>query len=154
MLLAIDPGADSGWAVYNTRGSVLEACGLAGAARTRTKLPLEGVTRVLIERPMIYPGGRQEARPRDVITLALRAGERGGAVRAATGVEPEYVEPRPWKGTIAKDTCHARIWARLSPDERAIVDKACVNIAPGLRHNVLDAVGIGLYGVGRFEAGR
>jgi hypothetical protein len=40
---------------------------------------------------MIYPGGRQKARPADIIALAVRAGEWGGEVRARFGVEPEYL---------------------------------------------------------------
>lgn len=142
VLLAIDPGADAGWAVFG-EDKKLESCGLnEGAMRT-------GTSRVVIERPMIYPGGRQKARPADIIKLACRAGEWGGETRAFFGVEPEYVEPATWKGQLSKEICHARIWDRLDANERAIVAKAGESMAPSKRHNMLDAVGIGLYALGR-----
>jgi hypothetical protein len=143
-LLAVDPGADAGWARYRDNG-ILEACGLNTHAMT------QDITRCVIERPMIYPGGRQKARPNDIIKLAVRAGEWGGRVDAHVGIQSEYVEPHKWKGTIAKDACHARIWATLTPDERTIVDKASTGVAPSKRHNILDAVGIGLWSVGRYR---
>jgi hypothetical protein len=98
---------------------------------------------------MIYPGGRQRARPADVIKLATRAGEAAGQYARPYGVEPEYVEPHAWKGSVDKNTHHARIWAKLKPDEQAIVSAAARGIAPSKRHNILDAVGIGLFAVGR-----
>ncbi len=139
-LLAIDPGADTGWARFDEKR--LTACGLG--------VPLAAETRrVLIERPMIYPGGRQKARPADVIKLAVRAGEMGGQYARTAGIEPEYIEPHTWKGSVSKDIHHARIWAKLTPAEQAIVSDAARGVAPSKRHNILDAVGIGLFGIGR-----
>jgi hypothetical protein len=142
MLIAIDPGADAGWAVFDERLRLV-SCGL-GAPHT------EGlaVRKAIIEKPMIYPGGKQKARPADIITLAVRAGESGGLLRSA-GVDVQYVEPFRWKGSVPKDVCHARIWGKLTDVERGIVDSAGKGIAPSKRHNILDAVGIGLFGVGR-----
>jgi hypothetical protein len=101
---------------------------------------------------MIYPGGRQKARPADIIKLATRAGKWEGLVSAFVGLEEvEYVEPHKWKGTIAKEVCHARIWSILSADEKATLAKVCEGVAPSKRHNVLDAVGIGLWAVGRYR---
>jgi hypothetical protein len=107
------------------------------------------ITRVVIERPMIYPGGRQKARPADIIALAVRAGEWGGKVAAFTGSVPEYVEPARWKGQVPKDIHHARILAKLSPEEQAVLTSAGNGVAPSKRHNIVDAVGIGLFAVGR-----
>lgn len=137
MLLAIDPGADTGWAYFEKKK--LTKCGLGAP-------PVVGVTEVLIEKPTLYP--RSKARSSDVITLAVRAGECGGAY-GSLGVAVEYVEPRTWKGQVPKDVHHARIWATLAQDERLVVDRAVSGLAPSKRHNVLDAVGLGLYGVGR-----
>lgn len=142
MLLAIDPGADSGWARFGDDGALV-ACGLNDGAMDA------GITRIYIERPMIYPGGRQQARPRDIITLALRAGDWAGWLRGFVGVQAEYVEPAEWKGQVRKDIHHARIWARLSPAEQAIAADAAKGIAPSKRHNMLDAIGIGLHAIGR-----
>lgn len=144
MLLAVDPGADAGWAHFDPEQRRLVACGLNEQFMTAH------VARVVIERPMIYPGGRQKARPADIIKLATRAGEWGGLGRAFFGVEPEYVEPAKWKGgSVPKSIHHARIWAVLSVDEQTVVSKAAAGIAPSKRHNLMDAIGIGLYAVGR-----
>lgn len=144
MLLAIDPGADSGWALFEN--STLRKAGL-GAPALIKNAPLE---KVVVERPMIYPGGRQKARPRDVITLALKAGEVAGAWRSATGCDITYHEPDEWKGgAISKDMHQPRIWAALRDEEQEILSQACKGKAAGKRHNIIDAVGIGLYAVGR-----
>ncbi len=140
-LLAIDPGADAGWARFDTAGQ-LAACGLGAPGPGST-------SRVIVERPMIYPGGRQKARPADVIKLATRAGEAAGQYARAVGVEPEYVEPHAWKGSVDKNIHHARIWAKLTPIEQEIVSASARGVAPSKRHNILDAVGIGLFVVGR-----
>lgn len=135
-LLAIDPGADTGWALY--RSGLLEQCGLGEPP------PFE-VDELIVEKPMIYPGGK--SRPNDIITLAIRAGEMRGRWpnRPCT-----YVLPRVWKGgSISKPVSHARIWARLNQQEAGIASLVIERMAAGKRHNVLDALGIGLYGVGR-----
>jgi hypothetical protein len=142
VLLAIDPGADAGWARF--QGKTLCACGLNVHALT------QGVTRVVIERPH---SGKTKARLKDVLTLAIRAGEWGGRCKETLGVAAEYYEPAQWKGSLAKDICNARIWAALKPDEQAILAKAGEGVAPSKRHNICDAVGIGLWVNGRFGLG-
>jgi hypothetical protein len=52
------------------------------------------------------------------------------------------VKPREWKGQVPKDVHHARLVKTLTPDELAMVEASA---PPSLRHNVLDAVGIGRY---------
>lgn len=146
MLLAIDPGADAGWSLF--AGGKLAACGL----HPKQPAPASRATSALIERPKIYPPPRQKARPRDVITLALRAGDWAGRIFEVSGgrVVAQYVEPDEWKGgPVKKENHHPRIWARLDPAEQAIVSDAARGIAPSKRHNIMDAVGLGLYAVGR-----
>lgn len=140
ILLAVDPGADAGWAFFDD--GRLIGCGLGTPRQDRPD-------RVVIEKPMIYPGGRQEVPPNDLITLAVRAGEVGGAFRAL-GAVVDYVLPRTWKnGPIPKDVMHKRILRRLDDAERALIDVAGRGMAPSKRHNMLDAVGIGLWGLRR-----
>jgi hypothetical protein len=141
MLAAIDPGEDQGWSVFDD-DSRLVACGLGPLPARYT------IQRAVVEKPMIYPGGRQRANPADVITLAVRAGEAGGTLRLG-GAEVTYVEPARWKGSVSKDISHARIWAKLAPSEQTVVATSCRNLAPGKRHNVMDAVGLGLFAAGR-----
>jgi hypothetical protein len=147
VLLTIDPGADSGWAYFSSTIEIT-ACGLVYEP-SRVWVGLPHPQRVVIERPAIYAHGRQKARPADVITLALRAGEWAGFCRAEGLPRPEYVEPAEWKGQVGKDVCHARAWARLSERERSRVDAAVRGLSPGVRHNVLDAVALGLWAVQR-----
>lgn len=143
MLLAIDPGADMGWSLFGTgprSTNELRACGL-------NQFPIiTDPFSVLIERPRIYP--KQKARPNDIITLALRAGECGGRFNSC-GAVVDYVEPHAWKGNVPKAVHHRRVLGALAPQERAILDGALVGIAKSKQHNVLDAVGLGLFGVGR-----
>lgn len=137
MLLAIDSGANLGWALFLPSGQ-LHSCGL------RT-LPAElpPLKRVIIERPH---AGRTRARARDILTLAIRAGEAGGVLRYLTGVEPEYIEPQRWKGQLPKKRCNDIVESKLTAAEKRILN----DIKPkGQKHNVLDAIGIGLFSVSR-----
>lgn len=139
MILAIDPGTTTGWALFET--GVLSACGIGTP-------PQNTPSRVLIERPArVYAGIPVE----DILALSLKAGEWHGIYRAHA---PEYLTPNDWKGSTSKDTSHARIWRVLSSHEQGIVDRAGKGMAPGKRHNMMDAVGIGLHGVGRNANGR
>lgn len=68
-----------------------------------------------------------------------------------TGVEPEYIEPTKWKGSVKKDITHARIKKRLSPVELELYETQTAETAESLKHNVLDAIGIGLYVLKRYR---
>lgn len=139
MLLAIDPGTDTGWAVFS--GKVLADCGL-GTPPAEYARP----DRVLIEVPKFRPS---DPNPQSLIVLAVKAGEHGGRY-----AKPEYLIPNDWKGSTPKPISHARIWGVLDPAEQGIVDRKLRGVAAGKRHNVLDAIGIGLHGVGRNANGR
>lgn len=139
MHLAIDPGEDTGWALYDL--GVLIACGL-GDPRPSNPLPIE----VLIERPEIRPGGR--ARPNDIITLALNAGEWAGRYRSEI-TKVSYVTPVGWKGSVPKTKHHPRILARLTFGETLVLTRSFELVAGSKEHNIVDAVGLGLHMVGR-----
>ncbi len=147
MLLAIDPGADTGWALFDSARR-LTACGLGSPV-----LPGRLIEDVLIECPKLRPRG--EKNPNAILLVARNAGEWAGRLEGQTAGRIRYVTPNDWKGSTSKDISHARLWAKLDPKEQAIVDKAFAEapgrngLAPSKRHNVLDAIGIGLYGVGR-----
>lgn len=152
-VLAIDPGTDMGFALFDARGC-LTACGL-GDPRSSEHHRIRDITRVVIEKPMIYPGGRTKD-PNAVVTLAVKAGEWGGLYRQWVTVE--YVLPWQWKGQVPKDIHHERVLAKLTDEEHAIVNAMRTDVrgnaraaavAPSKRHNVIDAVGLGLFAVGR-----
>ncbi len=147
MLLAIDPGADTGWALFDSCRR-LHACGLGDP----DPVPMGGLDRVLIECPKLRPRG--EKNPNAILLVARNAGEWGGKYAECTE-KVEYLTPNEWKGSTPKDISNARTWAKLDDKEKAIVDAAFKahpgrdGMAPSKRHNVLDALGIGLHGVGR-----
>jgi hypothetical protein len=156
MLLAIDPGVDTGWALFSSAGQLI-ACGL-GDPRMSDRHRVADLRTVIIEQPFVYPRGQTKS-PNDVVTLALNAGEWAGLYRQWADVR--YVLPFQWKGSVPKKISHARILAKLSEAERAVVDAAisrgrsCATkalgrpIAPSQQHNVLDAIGLGLFAVSR-----
>lgn len=139
VFVTIDPGNDTGWALWEA--GALAACGL-GDPRSSALHVVEHVDDVWIEEPVIYP--HSKARPNDIKALAMTAA-RWGAIYELCAVDVHFVEPARWKGQLPKDVCHARSWGKLQPNERAIVDKAVRGMAPSKRHNVLDAVAIGVW---------
>lgn len=134
-LLTIDPGKDLGWALW--QGGELAACGLGTFPGD-----CADIDRLVVERPHT---GHTRARKQDVITLAIRAGEVAGIMSFLTGVPPEYLEPNRWKGSQSKEISARVTQSKLRPQELALFEEACRGIAEGKRHNVLDAIGIGLY---------
>jgi hypothetical protein len=142
MLLAIDPGTVTGWALFSS--NKLLACGLNDPSACRWHVP-SAFSKVVIERPKIYPGGRTK-NPNDVLSVAVNAGEWGGRYKQQ-GCEVQYVEPSGWKGQTPKEIQHRRDWARLSAEEQAVVSAAGKTMPASKRHNMLDAVGIGLWAV-------
>lgn len=141
MLLAIDPGADSGWAIF--RDDALTDCGLGGVEYAA---PGPLVNQVVIEHPVIYPGGRS-ANPNDIVKVAISAGEWAGRYFPCP---VRYVKPRDWKGTIDADVCNKRVLAALSAEEGRVYARASEKVPARKRHNVIDAIGLGLFQLGRF----
>lgn len=140
-LVAIDPGETSGWAVFSSVGDHLIACG------THTEPPhlltaVLGFTSyyAVIEKPVSYPMDKVDAN--DLITLAIRVGE-WKAYLEQLGAEIELVKPRTWKGTVPKTIHNDRIVALLTEEEKALMPKR--PRAKTYDHNMLDAVGIGLW---------
>jgi hypothetical protein len=133
-LLAIDPGARSGFAVFE--GTTLVWCGISH--------PGVLVGEYVIEKPEYRKHERVD--PNDLITLAIRVGEwRGRAI--GEGADVRLVTPMQWKGAVPKSIHHPRILASLEATERTILHD--VKCAATSMHNVIDAIGIGLFAVGR-----
>lgn len=162
-ILAIDPGENTGWALFDWHATLspfnLIACGIGHP-------PFGVAQKVFIEMPQFYPRGHK--RPNDLIKLAFTAGRLVGAsgvvemggpssgFPTGNGYEVIYFLPHEWKGNLPKETCNNRARMRLQPDELAVLG-ACENViltygggGKSVLHNVLDAIGIGLFAVGRF----
>jgi hypothetical protein len=91
------------------------------------------------EVPQVYRAGASKGDPDDLIQLAGVVGVFSALFSATTYTG---VKPREWKGQVPKDVHHARLVKTLTPEEMAMVEASA---PPSLRHNVLDAVGIGRY---------
>jgi len=145
ILLAIDPGQNTGWA-YFWQGK-LSCCGLTKGPNYSLG-PLLNTTylEVVIERPLIYRPRLMKGDPNDLIVLALLAGRFQERALAA-GAEVKLVTPVEWKGSVPKEVSNSRTLAKLRPEEKAILDG--VKCAASAKHNVVDALGIGIWRLGR-----
>jgi hypothetical protein len=132
ILIAHDSGAKPGTAFFYGQS-------LTYVAAASTSIHLPSGARALIEIPESR-GGRTNTPTDDLIKLALRAGEFGGYCHAA-GASVEYVKPSRWKGTTPKKICHERVRAELS--------RAELSLLVGRSIDCWDAVGIGLWDLGR-----
>lgn len=137
--LAIDPGLDTGWALFADRDS-LHACGL-GNPRLIPWAPGE-VRHVVIEKPKIYQARNMKGDPNDLVTLAIQVGEYKQFFQAQ-GIPVALVTPHEWKGTMDKRVCNTRTVEELSDTERAVVRKSAHNVPESKQHNILDAIGFG-----------
>jgi hypothetical protein len=164
MILSIDPGLEyfavatwdkNGWLeLANFYETQWNPGGPPGKAM-RTAAMFDGIferelrnecERVVIECPVIYP--KSKAPPQDIMHLY-------GAVIAIAQVCNQYfvrvdfVEPRAWKGNVPKEIFGKRIVSKLLPKElkAAQLDK----FPKTKRHDVVDAIGIGLWSSGRLK---
>lgn len=96
--------------------------------------------KVVVEVPQVYPGA-----PIDPANLIELAGVNGAVIARLEATEHRGYLPRLWKGNKLKEKMLAHIEACLSVDEAK-----CIDFLPAsLRHNAIDAIGIGLYELGR-----
>ena len=136
MDLAIDPGAHTGWALFAYEDGSLITCG-GGEPPFET-----AIRRAVVELPQVYP--RDPVPPNDLITLAFQAGRYAAAATSASAYNGVFfLNPHTWKGSMPKEVCNARVRAKLTPTELGVLE-AC-GVPKGQMHNVLDAIGIGLF---------
>jgi len=141
-LLSIDPGKDHcAWAWWEDGGLV--ECGRTGSGWSRADGVGRRARRTIIELPQVYQQRRWRGDPNDLIQVALTV----GALEYQAQGDVVLVRPHQWKGSMPKDVMGRRIQGRLSEVERACV--ALCGVPASRRHDVVDAVGIGLWGLGR-----
>jgi hypothetical protein len=154
-MISIDPEARPFWAYWDQEGR-LQDCG---------EWPCICVDEgdiAVIETQVIIPKFTKD--PASIIKLAQFA----GAVAATFGWPEDdhrvkWVAPRSWKQNTKKPK-NAAAWASyaihrlvieaLDPREIAIYTIALEALPQGERHNLADAVGIGLHELGRLPAAR
>lgn len=133
--VAIDPGVQwCGVAVF--ADGALVSASLEKPEKVRSSWA--PVDRLTIEVPQVYRAGLGKGDPNDLIAVAV---EVGRLIESAWTDDVERVRPHDWKGSVPKEIHNARTLAVLSPAERACLPK----LPKTKMHNVLDAVGLGLW---------
>lgn len=132
-MITVDPGVSYfAWAVW--REGVLDTCGLWTA---ECAWPRGFAGPVVVE----CPDRRWRGTEKDLFALTRQAGFYAG--RLGNGPH-EFVTPQQWKDQVPKEVHHPRITAALMPREREVLP-----VKKGALVHVLDAVGIGLWKLGR-----
>lgn len=146
LTLGVDSGAASGWGL--ARRDRIVDCGVAVLDDVRAiRIPAIYGGLVVVEIPDRVDTDKG-VQIRDIVRLAVRAGrvverylDRGNHVRT--------VAPVQWKGSVPKPIHNARIMSALDPAELAMVADRQRAIPEKLRHNLIDALGITLWAIGR-----
>lgn len=157
MLVSIDPGVrlagvacwDDGeltaaWLVRAPKdGGYLpwEQIAISVVAEIADRQPPLGMD-LAIEKPQIYHQSKQRGDQGDLIDVALAVGAIAARFAMYQGGVTFTYLPQAWKGSAPKDVMVERIKRRLTPEEHARID---LPRAKSLRHNVWDAIGIGLH---------
>lgn len=148
-ITAVDPGhKTTGWAKFVD--GKLKYCGLARGKTHQQMLDQleelrEYVELAIIEIPKVYDRRRWKGDPNDLINVALSSGAAGMMLRNAK--ELKHVHPQAWKGQRPKDIDNTYTVSLLDEEELAVLRR--VDCPESLIHNVIDAIGIGLWGAKR-----
>jgi len=144
VILSVDPGTrEMGWALWE--GGGLRDCGIARGGdwiATVAGMPEMSVDRLVIEDQQIYRNSKIDAH-----ALLAVARVVGAVVFYYKKPLTNLVKPREWKGQLPKAVCNRRTLSKLNPRERSRYDGT--NYPKSIRHNLLDAIGIGLWALGR-----
>lgn len=100
---------------------------------------------VVVEVPQIYQQRHWKGDPNDLVDVAVIVGVVVAAASAYT--KPQLVKPHSWKGNRPKATDNMYTLSLLKPDELKVVEDC--GVSKSKLHNVIDAVGIGLWKLGR-----
>lgn len=108
----------------------------------------------ILEKPQIYRTRKMKGDQNDLVDISVAGGFLLGQLHVqATGivgsdrVTVEKITPSVWKKQLKKEIAHERINKKLTAQEKSAFNKT----EESLMHNVWDAVGIGLWGVGRYK---
>lgn len=150
-LITIDPGNKTGVALFRD-GSLID-CGLlrCDVKTQMVALIINSVcekdppARAVIEMPRIYKRTNWEGDPNDLIKVAKLAGLFVGCISKWCPVQEVF--PQDWKGQRPKTVDNKFTWSLLDKSERAVFKAQ--KVPKSYEDNVLDAIGIGLWKVGR-----
>jgi hypothetical protein len=154
LVVAIDPGNCTGVACFIDEKLVLAYASSPAGRLILPASPFELPAHAIIELPKFYgqrayddpaqATGTANSLIREAVTLG-RWVER----LAARGIDCDEVAPSEWKGQVSKGGMNNRTLRALSDAERACIPE----LAASKIHNVLDAVGVGLWYLKRLGPG-
>jgi len=143
-LLSIDPGVTTGTA-YFINGELHRAFAIP-FEKLMTEPPQAFFNEVILEFPKWRPHSGAEID--DLLGLAHKAG-RIEQFCLERGMVVDRVWPHVWKGSVPKPIHNQRVLRTLSSDELARVPLRPRAKTPD--HNCIDAIGIGLWKLGRLR---
>ena len=172
-LIAIDPGVHSmAIAVFHDDGTLLDAWNEESKSVFLTNVRISAMqvarwgspsvrlinrlqshvrlerNRIVGERQVVYPGAKGlKTNPNDLLDLAMCAGAFYGTLCVDMVATLTIVEPAEWKAQVPKDITRTRIEGLLGSTEKMLIKKG------GEMHNIYDAIGIGLFALGRAKKG-
>lgn len=138
MIISVDPGVQ-GCGIAEWRDGVLYKALYGDPTFSDFGLEDEGL--LVIEKPQTYVQSKWKGDPNDLIDLAVVVGQL--KERAENfGAPTVLYRPREWAGQVPKEIRWARAQKLLSDDELSRIEWPKQK---GLKHNVWDAIGIGLF---------
>lgn len=154
LCVAIDPGVrTAAFAVFQDGVLTISAFLVSDCRRNLGNLLLAEVAaagrpaKAMIERPTTYDTRHQKGDQEDISQLNITVGYLAATLEAADhALDIEFVEPRTWKGNIPKEVSKLRVERTLSEAEWGAIRWPS---AKGLRHNVTDAIHLGLWAFAR-----
>jgi len=146
-LIAFDPGAHTAaWATFD--GGLLMRCGIEQEplGRALGQRFASIAARVVIELPQVYQQRAWRGDPNDLIAVAVTVGRIMQTFEGTAG-ETSVVLPHTWKGNVPKAIMGERILGRLDHEERSVLER--LKLPATIKHNVIDAIGLGLWALAR-----
>lgn len=143
-VIAIDPGQWSGVAYF--QDGLLTRADLVGKGEqnisfyAREILEVGAGTEAVIEIPQVYQQRQWKGDPNDLISVAYIAGIFGAWIYAKSG-DVTLIRPHDWKGSRPKYVDMKYTLSCLEETERRVLP----DLPKTKLHNVIDAVGIGLW---------
>lgn len=151
IILSVDPGIDTGVALWRDGKLLTSACidrniHTVQQLCTAIGVPQGEASYLVCELPQIYRAAHSKGDPNDLMPLAVEVGwfEAFASLlwRNCTCVQ---VTPRAWKGQVPKRVCNQRTLNKLTAQELNTLNNQLVGVSESKKHNVLDAIGIGLW---------
>lgn len=152
MLVSVDPGVTKiGMAVF--KDNVLISAHLIERATAYQTVQsfwelvvTHGVTDFVCEKMQGYAPGQQKGDQNDLLEVNLTVGRLANQVECHSSANVHLIYPRVWKKQVPKEIMCTRIEGKLSDGERAVIPP---KLTKKERLDVLDAIGIGLWRLGR-----